>query len=386
MPGENVSRDGADYTVNISPAWSEGWATFDIGLTIALAVVSALGALKHYWRATRLEKLGAQVKGLSLRDLSPGKVTLYGVPEAENPGAVMVATTITQVAESSGTPKSPQHVWKEVKRSTEANPFWLVLPSEEKLRVLPDEAHVVLLDEIDETKYLKRDVRQSTAKLSPGEPLFISGELAWEMDPAREGSYREPGRALVLRAAKREPMIITSMSLGGPHRRRSLYHIKWVLGLLGALLFLRVILFGGYYSSKNNGHVVWFDDAVVDTFERYHKPKSGAGYYATHYTVEVSYTDEAGRSFTLKSETEKEIYVDVNMGRAVPFWVVPSAPDVSEVGIGATLSFSFWFFMSQLALLVLVAVYFSVLIERPWYWRKKFNQHVSGALPFTPTT
>src|SRR5687767_7340846 len=131
MPNETEGRDAGAYTVHPSPNTSEVLANITVGIPVVMLLMSVIAALKNHWRARQSEEIISDGKGLS-----PGLVTLRGSPEPRAPQAPMVSVTITQLAEErSG--KNPHHVWKEVGRKTETHPFYLRLPSGEKLKVEP---------------------------------------------------------------------------------------------------------------------------------------------------------------------------------------------------------------------------------------------------------
>jgi hypothetical protein len=142
-------------------------------------------------------------------------------------------------------------VYKEIGRQVQSQPFYLVLPSGERLRVEPG-GQIEFADAPDPVTRTPEDHVVTIRRLAAGEAVFVTGRLSWGEDP-RAGGYRGAGRALVLGPPTIGRMRVSTIP--DPHARRARRHRAWIKALL-ILLPLFQLPYLNYFVLALGGEVV----------------------------------------------------------------------------------------------------------------------------------
>lgn len=228
------------WRVDYGAAGGLGWASLPY-------FVGALGlTLWFLWRALKRALL-AGARARTLRRLSPnaplapGYACVRGTVESEGGDPVVASTTVTQGAVNHERKKSKWHTWDETRRRTQAVPFVLRHPSGELVRVEP--AHdALVVDTLEPPVMLSTKLRERTGKITAGESVQVSGQLARGFNPhatVQPTGYRDsPMQGWVLRAAPHERMVLSTEPLPERYKLRARHFWSSVAMYVVALLVL----------------------------------------------------------------------------------------------------------------------------------------------------
>lgn len=210
------------------------------GTGLALLVTAAL----FWWLARRLRRQVA-VERASLGEQSlqlvDGMAALAGTVEVDDDGGPPVTVTVEERRKSTD--------WRVAAQVVAARPFVLRLANGTGVRVDPG-ADPVLRDALEAEEMIDRDHRRRVARLSPGEQVFVRGQLRVRglgTSAALVGSER-----VVLGRPRRRPMLLSTEALGGALERRAGEHQFRMVMLLvtwgvGALLYIDTYVAGVRY-------------------------------------------------------------------------------------------------------------------------------------------
>lgn len=300
----------------------------------------------------------------------PGPAILYGTVEPDGGPAVRVE--IDQRGEEWSHKNGWSHRWRETARRVTARPFFLVLPSGEKVRVEPDPG-VFLVDKLDQLVRRQHNQRTRAAELTPGEVVYASGALVeGEVDQASAfRGYREPPkRKLVLRAPRGGRMLIASERLGRRYLGRVWFHACWAFYAAAALAFMHGAFFLGYHLRAFRGHVV---QARIDKKHTY--VTSSGKSRTVHHDLWLAWDggyfieDAASRTFSR-----------VEVGDVVPVVDVAGWRQARALGRAATVSASRALVMIGLSLLMAFGYRHRRERSRPWYDQRKVIDEGRGRL------
>lgn len=291
-----------------------------------------------------------------------------------------------------GTPSShngmAQQVWTEFSRKAKSRPFYVVTEQGDRVRVEPDERFVLTDASFASTKRLNRYTRERRAELRPGDEVYVLGEAVEGFDPsgANEGAgYRGGARGFVLRAPKRDPLVISRERPEDRHARREGFHGRWALAAAVAMLFLQLGLFSQYHFLAFTGRVIWGQEAwASDSYTRTTKlerllPRALRA-PATQYSVHAHFPTVTG-DLALHARTSLQVYEGVNAGLSrVPFLVSTRAPNLQQIGRDPVVSRGSAGFAVLAVSLLAIAYAAHTRKTRPWYDRGRRVDREFGVL------
>jgi hypothetical protein len=344
---------------------------FGGGLLGGLLVLFLLMRSVHGRRAAAAER----AQGRANVPLAPGTGVIAGrvIDTGDGPA---VTVRIHQEGDEQRSKSRYSHQWTERSREVTVRPFHVARASGELVCVVPDE-RVFLVDRLDgivpEDDGNKRQ-RARTATLTAGEPVYVTGTLAWGIDPRQSGGYRGAGRALVMTPPARGQMLISTEPLIGRHLDAARLHRTLALFTVVALLLVHGGYFLRYHALQLFGRPV---DAVVTdlrTWRVWHQHKHGRGHWVPHYAVSARDPATGAR---FDEECSARYYGVARAGQTVPFLV---AGPFAQLGLVPTQG------SMTLAVFVALALCYTLLIvvvlrgARPWWERRRIVDTGSGRL------
>lgn len=291
----------------------------------------------------------------------PGPRVLVGtVGEIEKGDAAVRVRVVQQGRERRGK-SSHTTTWTEVGRQVETSPFQLELASGASVRVEPGPTPS-LVDELSDWTRTDLTERVAVSELRVGERVYASGELLSARDPA--GSYRG-GEALVLRAPRSQPMLLSTRGLAEPWREgraRAAHRARWVVA--GALL-AQLCAFPYYVA------VLAGSPAKATVVEHRFVPATRKKPESCHvrYHVETNGKTHEDEVSCVKSQRLKP-------GTTVPVHVTPLE---TTLGPHPTVHGAFVLFPSGALVALALWAIISTLRQREWHQRKLVHE-VRGRL------
>jgi hypothetical protein len=342
------------------------------GLLTAAVVTGGL-ALAAWSRARRL---GAEV--WKRRGLRPGPILLPGVARALDDGhgeAAFVELTLEQRGRQWQAKGGPQVTWKEISRKLKQRPFELECENGEHVRVEPG-ARVELVDRLDVTEAIIPGLRRRTARITPGEPIWVRGDL-YDNGKASEGPYREaaPSHRWVLRPHARDAMYISSEPVDAEERAAGKLDLKFALVYVLLLVGAR-LLFADYLALRAAG--VETQARVVQRNSYWVRGKHGND---PRYSLDVE-LDVGGRSQKLWEPTNGAAYRQIEEGAMVPVTYLPTRPTVVQLATRSDLSTDMGgVFIAYFVIVTIGLLHIGIRIgRRPWWRQKKVVEIVPGRL------
>jgi hypothetical protein len=257
--------------------------------------------------------------------LRPGVHTLRGITRAEaGCEGSPVSLTIHQIGEARQGKHGPFVIWRESRRDTRARPFYVELPSGERVRVEPTVEALHYVDDLAVSQRLPgANLRTRTASLDPGETVFVRGELQRGVDPLGDAQgYREVGaRALVMRPAA-DGILVSSHPVDRPHRGRAAHDLTFAALGLTLLGLCQLVLFDDYRVLRRQGEVIDAPITGLSTFTTRHKSRT-----RTHYVVTAQTPDGA----TMRDEVSAAAWSESQRRVTIPFTVARRGR-VAQVG------------------------------------------------------
>lgn len=245
----------------------------------------------------------------------PGVHTLRGItrPEPGSEGAP-VSLTIHQTGEPRQGKHGPFVIWRETRRDTRARPFYLELPSGERVRVEPTVEALRYVDDLAISQRLPgANQRTRTASLDPGEAVYVRGELQRGVDPHGDHrGYRDAGaRGLVMRPAS-EGILVSSHPVDQPHRRRASHDLTLAALGLALLGVCQLVLFDDYRVLRRQGEVIDAHITGLSTFTTRHKSRT-----RIHYVVSA----ETHEGAPLRDEVSEAAWNECQRRLTIPFTI-----------------------------------------------------------------
>ena len=353
-----------------------------LGTTLTVALVGVIGlplllAMALIWRRAALlharEALAAEA-GADTRVLRPGKTVVRGevLGDAATP---CVSVRIHQSGSEYSAKSGQRHKWTEFERVVEAKPFPLKLASGATVRVEPDQG-VLLVDWLGTEARPGMTQRTRVAELRPRTRVYVDGQL---VPPPRGDAYRGGDPTFTLRPRRDAPMVISVEPLEERHRAHARAHGQWAIGLLVAVVFVNVVLFGSFWRASALGSVQLAGVAKLSTWKTTSK-----GHTTIHYGVLPSFGPKApvvSEVAEVSSAAYQEASSANERGRParLPF-VVIAGSESRWVGLRPTIHLLV-LIASWMALLLLPLGYFLwVRHHRPWYERKRVVDDGAGPL------
>jgi hypothetical protein len=314
--------------------------------------------------------------------LQGGPAVLSGVVDLDDPGVPAVRIRIEEQGREWHDKNGWHHEWRETGRTVEANPFHLVLGHGERLRVEPDE-RVFLIDALATAQRAGMQ-RTREAALTQGERVTIAGRLATGRyrDHGGGSAYRDGGATLSLQAPRGQQMLISAGSLAARHAVWIRFYAATVALLAVALVSLHLGL-ADYHRLRLTGQRVSLPVVQHDTYTTTYK-----GRVVTHYRIAGLYAAAATSGMgqvparvRVVDEVNAETYASLSGAHAeAPFIVVPSAPDIHQIGYAPTIHTAAGYMVLVSA--ALAAFLFGVLrrSQVPWYEQEQVVERGAGKL------
>lgn len=220
--------------------------TLHIGVPLLVATMALVRALIA-GRRGRLADAQC-VAGASIEPGSPA--VLHGAVELAPGRQVAMRVEIDQRGRQQKTKNGWSHSWTETARRVVAEPFYVMDRRGARVRVEVSERSQ-LIDAADRVVRTEETARTRIVELSPGEEVYVIGELVRERDP-NAGSYRGADTALVMRPPPRGKLLISTERLGDRFRAVARYErISAICFVIFAILFSTFDL--GFYARKFRG-------------------------------------------------------------------------------------------------------------------------------------
>jgi len=259
------------------------------------------------------------------------------------------------------------HEWRESARRVTAHPFQIKLDSGKLVDVIPSDK-TQLVDKLDQLTVNSRTSRMKTAELSPGERVYLVGEMRKEADLSGEFvDFREPPAPKWALHAE----LLSAEPLQDKFRARRGFYARWLIGALAVTALVHGVILAGYYQRMHRGVVV---PAVV-TGKRSYSTGSGKS-RTTHRKVDLRWEGGTG-----SEEAGIGTFDRLQSADVIPILIVPGHDDLTQLGNRPTVNWG-------LVMLAGLVLYGSSAIfgdrrtkTRPWYWQKKIEIGGSGQLP-----
>jgi hypothetical protein len=306
--------------------------------------------------------------------IRPGLHTLRGITRTE-PGSegAPVSLTIHQVGEARQGKHGPFVIWRESRRDTRAKPFYVELPSGERVRVEPNVDALRYVDDLAISQRLPgANQRTRTASLDPGEAVFVRGELQRGVDPHGDPhGYRDAGaRALVMRPA-RDGILVSSHPVDQPHRRRAAHDLTFAALGLTLLGLGQLVLFDDYRVLRRQGEVIDAHITGLSTFATRHKSRT-----RIHYVVTAETHDGA----PLRDEVSAAAWTESQRRLTIPFTVARQGR-VAQVGRDEVGLHRPTAIIAVIVLLGLMALHAGgASARRAWFERRQLIDREPGTL------
>lgn len=319
----------------------------------------------------RREKLAHQASLKQGESLHLGPSVLAGVVADEGEGDAVVVE-IDQHGREYKTKSGWSHQWSEVRRTVEVKPFYVVRTNGERVRVEPD-SKVFLIDKLDVTERTGHEQRIRRARLSPGEHVFILGEMVRAPDP-KLGGYREAAEGWVLRPPRGERMLVSTEPLEDRHRARARiwFHLAWIGAAL--LLAWHGLLFADVHAKALFGHVITKTAVDKSWSRKWVKPSKGRAYWAYYYWVDATGSDGTRHS----TQVDSSSYQAIEAGTELSYLQVDGKS--LQIGAKACAGDGSSFFGVVVAAIWAVIYLVVILSTRPWWMRKQVIESGSGRL------
>jgi hypothetical protein len=359
------SAQPADH---VSPA-ATLWVVDGIGVGVlgALLVLALVRRGVH----RRREKLAHKAALRQGESLHLGPSVLAGVVVDDGEGDAVVVE-IDQLGREYKTKSGWSHQWSEARRSVEVKPFYVARANGERVRVEPD-AEVFLIDKLDVTVRTGHTQRVRRARLSPGEHVFILGDMVRAPDP-KLGGYREAAEGWVLRPPRGERMLVSTEPLEDRHQARA--KVWRNLALIGGafLLLWHGLLFVDVHAKRISGQVVT-KTAVDKRWSRnWVRPSKGRPYWAYHYYVDATGSDGTRD----ESQVDYASYQAIENGTELSYVQVDGKPlQIGAKPCAGSGSTAFGVVMAAIWAIVYLVV---ILSTRPWWMRKRVVETGTGRL------
>ena len=355
------------------------------GALVLLCIGTLAGMLT--WSALRMRAFRQQAASEQSVDpagpLRAGSFVLVGTVEVED-GATPVTIHIEQFGKEWRNKSAWNHAWRETSRWMEVRPFVVRRDDGTTVKVEPG-ARVVLHDTLSRFEHTSSTTRTRIAEVKPGDRLYVSGKLVDLGVHGGGGVYREAPRMPRLIPASSGPMVLSTEAPGGTARRLGRVHRTCILAVSALLAFQLVAVLFPYLTQHLTGVTTVGTIAHVRTYETYHKPKNGSGYWTTHQEAEVTWGRDQFATFRIAADLYACAVRD-GCDRVVVRGAALAGLTNHQLGSRPTLSVTrvmILFFSSAGALIAWLITLFGA---RPWWLRRKVVDRGSGRLSQTTTS
>ncbi|MBW2459954.1 MAG: hypothetical protein JRI68_36030 [Deltaproteobacteria bacterium] len=346
-----------------------GSAIIGYGVCVAIPLVLFILLLMGWLRErVRAAKARASFNGTVV--LEPGETVIHGQAEYAAGADAAVRVEIIQDGTEQKLQKGWKHTWTEVSREVLAQPFYVQVSKDQRVRVEPPD-DTMLIDDMDETIFVDSTTRKRAAAISPREEIYVNGELCQAADPEAEGGYRAGGKAWVLRGTSKGNMLISTEPFQARFERQARRFRNGAIVTFLVLAFAQLLCI--------DYHMLLWRGAIVTgeiVSQRHYTTKGNKGKVTHHYEVKT----KLGDGVELKDEVDEEVFQRMTPGTTVAVRRVPGSTVFMRVG--PTASLPLWAgilaFVGAAVLCMLLLAF--ALTSRQWY-EKKLVDGGSGQLP-----
>jgi hypothetical protein len=366
MPDAFVAHPAEHVSPTTTAVVVDGVGVLGLGVLVAIAVIRRA---VHRGR----ERLALKAALRQGEPLHPGSSVLAGTVVDEGDGNAIVIT-LEQAGREWRTKHGWAHKWTEQHRTIEVKPFYVQRANGERVRVEPD-ARVFLVDRLDATERLSHERRIRRAQLSPGEHVFILGDMTRAPDP-KLGGYREGAEGWVLRPPRNARMLISTEPLEDRHRRRARIWRNLALVTVGLFLFWHGILFSDVHRFRWSGRTVVADTIDKRWWRNWVRPSKGSPHWVYHY--EVTAAGENGEQWSQRIDHAS--YGPIEKGMPLAFLVADGKTRHVQIGNRACAGDGSTFAGFALASIWLVLYLTFIFSTQPWWERRRVVESGSGRL------
>ena len=376
-----------------TPGHLSATATLAVVMVVLTVLSGALAWAIYAWRTQRRAAAQALASVISGTLPARGAVVLHGTVETEEPSRPAITVTLWEYGTEAKGKHSWSHTWTERRRETKVEPFYLALENATIVRVEPDD-DVLLIDKLDSKT--PGNPRTRRAELTHGEKAYVSGvigrgfharvdsrrtaESADAAMPGAQGSaYRGgPSEGLVLRASRRDRMLVSTETLERRYVRQANAHRLFVGILAVALVFASTVGFGATFVTAAFGKHV---DAEIVTAS--HWTTQSKNKVSHHYTVTARYTTATGEVVTLDEHVNEDLYRAWESKRlaSVPFVVAFDEPRYRSLGSRATIHVAHAIAAAAVTLALLLFYRATLRGALEWYDKPRVVTTGDGRLP-----
>ncbi len=352
-----------------------GAALFAASLNITMLAI--LGFIVREYFAARKASALAAASADALGELRAGIRFVTGTVEYAKDCAFAVQVTIQQSGSEEESEGSYSHAFTETSRKTNANPFYIKHASGKRIRVEPQGADVVLIDQLDQLHWVEKERRSIRAELTPNERVIADGELCEGHDPEANSSttgYRESLKGWVLKPRDHRLQFSTE-SLARPHELRAKAFRKSFVVIAFIAAAMQVPL-SPYHLRAFSGQQIQATYLRRSTWQT--DSDNGP---STHYGVEFTSPLSPRLNQVEREEIDSSDYRELDDHLRASIWVqyVPGYPVATALGRGNSIALWLCAMASMMTAGAFFVAYKTHHFKR-WYERKH-NQKGSGRLP-----
>lgn len=357
-----------------------------IGFLWSMLVVYGIGGLflgTLLWLATaqmlRLlsrARLARRIAILEAKPLEEGPAVLRGKVELDEDDSrtdAPVRLVVFQDGKELKGKNGTSHTWTETRREISYRPFYLRLPSQERLRIFPN-ARTMLADGLDTTERIDATHRAAIAELAVGEEVIASGIIKREKATVGEGGgYRGGGTVMVMRAPPGQKLLLSTGPLAERFEQSASHYRFYAVILALFTMLVHGVGFADFHQLNARGEVVRGAFVETDTYTTKTKKNT-----TLHYRVRAV----GPNGEELSSDVDENTYFAAQAWVTVPFVVVLSSPTIHTIGTEPRIKrLSAAFFLSVLFSALLLYRFFPGVQKRlPWYERRKIVDQGPGVL------
>ncbi len=346
-----------------------GSAVVGYGLCVVLPLVFFI-LLVVAWLRERHRAGRAQASFSGTAQLAAGETVLLGKVEYAVGADSAVRVEVTQDGTEHKTEHGWKHSWTEESREVQAQPFYLRFGKDQRVRVEPPEA-TMLIDDMDEIVEINQYARKRAAALTTGEEIYAHGELILAADPETQGGYRAGGQSWVLRGTSKGKMLLSTEPLGARFARQArLFRIGAIIAFIALVIAQALTI--DYHM------LLWRGETVTGEIvsQRHYTTKGSKGAVYDHWEVKA----KLGDGHELKDEVDHRVYQRMKPGTTIAVRRVPGSTVWLRVGPTASLP-TFALVLAIIGAVVLsIGLLLIILTNKPWYDKKVIDSG-SGALP-----
>lgn len=312
--------------------------------------------------------------------LRAGPFVLVGTVEVED-GATPLTIRIVQFGKEWKVKGGWSHSWTETSRTVDVRPFVVRRDDGTTIKVEPG-LRVVLHDNLSRFEHASPTTRTRIAEVKPGDRIYVAGKLVDVGVHGGGGVYREAPRMPRLIPASTGPMVLSTEAPGGTARRLGRLHRSCVLAISALLAFQLVAVISPYLAQHLTGVTSVGAIRQVRTYQTYHKPKNGSGYWTTHQEAEVDVSREQSATFRIAEDLYTCVVRD-GCDRVIVRRAALAGMTTTQLGSRPTLGVTratILLIASAAALIVWLII---LIGARPWWLRRKVVDRGSGHLSRT---